>query len=200
VYFTERQLKILNFLRTYIQDREVSPTLEEIANHFSISRVTAHEHIRALEKKGALRKVPNHARSIELADDPRTKKPAKPSLPVRGSIAAGGPLASVGDGQELDMADWLQEGEGNYALQVSGDSMIEDGIHDGDYVIVEPRTSARDGEVVVALLNGSAATLKRYYREGVRFRLQPANDAMKPLIVDQVDVRGVVVGLLRRFQ
>lgn len=198
MYFTERQLKILNFLRSYIQERGVSPTLEEIAKNFDISRVTAHEHIRALEKKGALHKVPNHARSIELADDPRSKK-SRGVLPVRGTIAAGAPIAAPENTQELDITDWLQESSSNFALRVSGDSMIDDGIHHGDYVVVEPRSTARDGEVVVALLNGSGATLKRYFREGAQIRLQPANRSMEPMLVDHVEVQGVVVGLLRRF-
>ena len=199
MYFTERQLNILNFLRGYIQDRGVSPTLEEIAQKFGISRVTAHEHVRALEKKGALRKVPNHARSIELADDPRSAGSSIAALPILGSIAAGVPIEAVEEREELDLADWLPEGGQNFILEVKGDSMIEDGILDGDFVIVEKRNTAHNGEVVVALLGGGEATLKRFYREGPQIRLQPANAAMDPLYVTEVEVQGVVVGLLRRF-
>jgi repressor LexA len=198
VYFTERQLKILNYLRGYILDRGMSPTLEEIAGNFGISRVTAHEHIRALEKKGALHKVPNHARSIELADDPRSQPKTGPSLPVMGAIAAGTPIEAVEDRQELSFDNWLP-GEDCYALKVRGDSMIEDGIFDGDYVIVERRQTARNGEVVVALLEANEATLKRYYNEGSYVRLQPANSSMDPILVNNVTIQGVVVGLLRRF-
>ena len=199
MYFTERQLKILNFLRGFIQERGVSPTLEEIATNFGISRVTAHEHIRALEKKGALHKVPNHARSIELADDPRNKPASAPTLPILGTIAAGAPIEAIEDRQELNLSSWLPSEKECYILQVSGDSMIEDGIFDGDLVVVERRDTARDGEVVVALVGGKDATLKRFYKDGEVIRLQPANSSMDPLYVRDVAIQGVVVGLLRKY-
>ena len=202
VFFTERQLKILNFIRGFILDRGFSPTLEEIATHFGISRVTAHEHIKALEKKKALHKVPNHARSIELADDPRSAPAASTeaaTLPILGTIAAGMPIEAVEDRKQLDLGDWLPRGSNYFVLEVRGDSMIEDGIVDGDLVVVERRNTARDGEVVVALVEGRDATLKRFFHEGDRIRLQPANRSMAPIYVNDVEIQGVLVGLLRKF-
>jgi repressor LexA len=200
VFFTERQLKILNFIRGFILENGYSPTLEEIARNFEISRVTAHEHIKALEKKGALHKVPNHARSIELADDPRSEPAAPATLPILGTIAAGHPIEAIEDPQNLDLSEWLPAGGEHYVLQVQGNSMIEDGIVDGDLVVVERRSTARNGEVVVALVDGREATLKRFYHEGDRIRLQPANREMRPIYVDDVTIQGVLVGLLRKYR
>jgi repressor LexA len=193
------QLRILNFIRGFILERQLSPTLEEIAGHFKISRVTAHEHIGALEKKGALKKAPNRARSIELADDPRDSRARPSALPLLGTIAAGTPIEALAQPETLDLADWLPGGDEHFVLRVRGNSMIEDGIVDGDLVVVERRSTARDGEVVVALVDGKDATLKRFYREADRIRLQPANAAMAPIYVQDVTIQGVLVGLLRRF-
>ena len=240
MYFTERQLKILQFLRNYILQHQISPTVEEIAAAFSITKGTAHEHIRALEKKRALRRSLNQTRSIELAADPRndprfedlrfeadstdpSQDPTRtdtssaepvsfpdwqetqaapaalPELPILGSIQAGSPIEAVADRQELDIGAWLRADRDYFVLQVKGDSMIEDGIHEGDFVLVERRAIAQNGEVVVALLDGSDATLKRFYREGGRVRLQPANSAMQPIYRRDVLIQGVVIGLVRRF-
>lgn len=228
MYFTERQLKILNFIRGYILDHDFSPTLDEIAEFFEIKKATAHEHVGALEKKGALRRAPHQARSIELADDPRAStssfEPPSPRfapdddqafsgvesserdrgerltrLPILGSIQAGLPLEAVPDESDLDLESWLDSGKGYYVLAVRGQSMIEDGIHDGDFVVVEKRSTARNGEVVVALVDGQEATLKRFYREDGRVRLQPANSSMDPIYRRDVLVQGVVAGLLRRY-
>ncbi len=199
MYFTERQLKILNFIRGFILEKGFSPTLEEIAEGFGISRVTAYEHIQALEKKGALHKSPNRARSIELADDPRNPAPTGRTLPVLGCIAAGAPIEAVEDKQELDLNTWLPNGDNYYILEVRGDSMVEEGIVSGDLVVVERRSTARNGEAVVALVNGRDVTLKRFYHEGNRVRLQPANRHMSPIYADDVQVQGVLVGLLRKY-
>ena len=199
LYFTEKQLRILHFLRAFIAERGVSPTLDEIAGHFGISKVTAHEHVRALERKGVLRRVPHHARSIELADDPLQPPPSPRPLPILGTIAAGSPIDAVQDQETFVFEDWLRPQGEFFALRVRGDSMIEDGIHDGDLVVIERRSEVRDGEVVVALLEGREATLKRFYHDADGFRLQPANSSMAPILVDHLDVQGVVVGLLRRI-
>lgn len=217
MFYTDRQLEIMEFIQRYRKMRGVSPTLEEIAGQFGVSKVTIHDHIRQLEKKAAIRKVPHLARSLEVID-PSFSQPISPegdrgvTLEVRGRIAAGVAIEAVEHVESIDLSEMLPQPGGQtqignpgerYALQVRGDSMVEDGIHDGDYVILERRSVADDGEMVVAIIDDNRATLKRFFRERqtgkLSYRLQPANQNMKPIYTDKVEVRGVVVGVIRRY-
>lgn len=210
MFYTDRQVAILEFLQRYRRMSGKSPTLGEIATHFHVSKVTVHDHVRQLESKGAVRKAPHKARALEIIDpnylDPEPgESDGAETLPVTilGNIAAGRPIDAIENPETVDLAELLPMGREHYALRVSGESMIEDGIHDGDLVIVERRSSADDGELVVAIVDGEEATLKKLYRETLEgrpvFRLQPANAAMKPIYADSVEVRGVVIGVVRKY-
>jgi repressor LexA len=198
VQYTRRQKQVMEFLAAYQRENEgMSPTLEEIGEHLGITRVTAFQHVRALERKGAVRHEALLARSIEILDPDFL---AAPGVPLLGAIAAGGPIEALETPEEIVLEDLLPTGSGLYVLRVQGESMIEEGIRDGDYVIVERRQTARDGETVVAIVGDNEATLKRLYREKGGFRLQPANPTMEPIFVTEVEIRGVVRGVLRRYR
>jgi len=199
MYFTEKQLHILNFIKEFITNNEISPTLEEIARYFKVSKITIYEHVNALEKKGALRKAKNRARSIELISREEREASARVKIPILGVIQAGAPIEAIDDRTDFDLTDLVPLDSDCFLLKVQGDSMIEDQICSGDFVVVEPRQQPRNGEIVVALLNGEEATLKRFYHEGEKVRLQPANSSMEPIYTDNVTVRGVVIGVLRKF-
>ena len=210
MFYTDRQVAILEFLQRYRRMSGKSPTLGEIAEHFQVSKVTVHDHVRQLETKGAVRKAPHRARALEILDpnylDPDPAEEASDAvLPVSvlGRIAAGQPIDAVETPETFDLADLLPMGRDHYALQVCGSSMIEDGIHDGDLVIVERRTSADDGETVVAIVDDEVATLKKLYREKIdgrpMYRLQPANETMEPIYTETLEVRGVVIGVVRKY-
>lgn len=209
---TKRQREILDFYEQYTRAHSVSPTLEETASHFGINKVTVFGHVEELRKKGALERfAKNKSRSMVISavmsapvgqpsSSPQgSARRLAPRLPLVGSIAAGSPIEAVEYPEELDLSDLVPPGRDCYALRVKGTSMIEDGIRDGDIVLVERRDTARNGETVVAILEGEEATLKRYYREGNRVRLQPANAMLQPIYVDKLDIRGVVVGVVRRY-
>lgn len=209
MFYTDKQVAILEFLQRYRRMRGVSPTLEEMAVHFGVSKVTIHDHLRQLEKKGAIRRQPHRARALEIVDDnfidaePADENTSSLALQVLGRIAAGGPIEAVENPETVDLADLIPMGREHYALKVRGSSMIDEGIRDGDLVIVERRTEATDGETVVAILPDNEATLKLLYREGQpdrpRYRLQPANDTMEPIYTDDLEIRGVVVGVVRKY-
>lgn len=216
MYYTNKQLEIMEFLQKFRSHRQLSPTLDEMAENFGVSRVTIHEHVKELIKKGAIQSVPYKARSIEILDpqyqetrvsiEAQTAGGERWSVEVLGRIAAGEPIEAVEVPERVDLADLLPMGREHYALRVRGTSMIDEGIHDGDMVLVERRKVAENGELVVAVLEDQGiegATLKKYFREKVdghdRIRLQPANPALEPIIVDQVEIRGVVVGVVRRY-
>ena len=199
MYFTEKQLQIITFIREFIDDKRVSPTLEEIARYFKVSKITIYEHIAALEKKGALRKSKNRARSIELISSEEREALSRFKVPVLGEIAAGQPIEAVESPEEFDIASIFPDDKECYLLKVAGDSMIEDQIADGDMVLVERRSTPRNGEIVVAIINDNEATLKRFFKEKGRIRLQPANSTMKPIYTNTAEVRGVVIGVLRKF-
>jgi len=210
MFYTDRQLAIMEFLQRFRRMSGKSPTLSEIAEHFQVSKVTIHDHIRQLELKGAVRKAPHRARALEILDrdyldpDP-SEEPLEGRLPVNvlGKIAAGQPIDAIENPESIDLADLLPMGRDHYALQVSGESMIDDGIHDGDLVLVERRSTADDGELVVAIVGEEEATLKKLYREKQDgesvYRLQPANEKLEPIYVDSLEIRGVVVGVVRRY-
>lgn len=199
VNLTERQKEIVDFIREYRNRRQISPTQREICEHFGYSSFgTLQKHIRLLLEKGVLVRDWNQRRSLVAAQDR-----AAPSLeiPLLGRIAAGQPIETLPGDETVAVPEVLTRRGQNYVLRVNGTSMIDDGIHDGDFVVIHRQETAVNGEMVAALVNGEA-TLKRFYREpDGRIRLQPANERMSPIFAreDEVDVQGVVVGLMRRF-
>jgi repressor LexA len=195
---TRRQRQILDFYRAYSASHGMSPTLEEVAQHFGVNKVTIFGHVAELQRKGILARPQKRvSRGMQLVDDPAPSSPT--SVSILGRIAAGSPIQAIEDPEELQLADLVPKDRNVFALRVRGDSMIEDGIHDGDIVLVEGRKEARNGEMVVAILEDEEATLKRLYREGDGYRLQPANSSMAPLHVRDLEVRGVVIGVVRRY-
>lgn len=195
--YTVRQLEIMEFARDSVEERGVAPTLEEIAVQLGgITRVSVLGHLRALERKGAIRRRAREARSIEILDpDYRPNR----GLPLAGTIAAGRPILAAEDREDVQLEDFLGVRENCYLLKVAGQSMIDDHIADGDLVLIEKRATPRNGEMVVAVVD-EEATLKRFYKEGREIRLQPANAAMDALRfpAERVEVRGVVRGVIRR--
>ncbi len=200
---TPRQLQILTAIRDGSRSQGYSPTMQELADQIGISKVTVFEHVNALVKKGLLRRLPHKARSLEVTSLARFPDDRPTRVPLAGRIAAGRPIEAIENLDTLDLEEVFASRRSvtsaNFALKVMGDSMIDDHITDGDYVIVEPRKTPRDGEIVVALLEDGEATLKRFYHERGRIRLQPANAAYEPIYVDHVDIQGVVVGVVRRY-
>lgn len=196
---TKRQHQIYEYLRDYRERRGLSPTLDEIAEAFTLSKVTVFEHVRALEAKGYVRKTPNHSRSVEIVERDGDARALHPPLEIIGTVAAGGPIEAIENPETFDLGDWIPPSGTCFVLRVTGNSMIEEQIRDGDYVIVESRPTANNGETVVALLGEEGATLKKFYREADRIRLQPANAELEPIYVRDVQIRGVVVGVVRRY-
>jgi repressor LexA len=197
---TPRQLQILTFIRDYRRKNGYSPTMQELADSLHITKVTVFEHVGALEKKGLLRRLPYKARSLELA--PHVDFPDEPAgLPLVGHIAAGAPIEAIENREAVSLDEMFPTKEGTFLLHVRGDSMIDEQIRDGDYVVVEKRKDVRDGETVVALLDDGEATLKKLYRDKNKggFRLQPANPDFAPIFVDKLNIQGVVIGVLRRY-
>src|SRR5882724_3914797 len=181
---TPRQLDVLVAIRNYRHLHGYAPTMQELADQLGTSKVTIFEHVGALEKKRVLRRDKHKARSLEIVTDealPDEERSTK--LPLLGNIAAGSPIEAIENREELDLEQLFHSRNGVYVLRVRGESMIEDHLCDGDYVVIERRENARNGEQVVALLDTGEATLKRYYREGTnKVRLQPANSTMEPRI------------------
>jgi repressor LexA len=200
---TKRQKEILDHIGAFIEERGYAPSFEEIAEHFGYaSLATVHEHLSNLERKGYIRKAYNESRSIELLDRNRAFS-AGVELPLLGMVAAGLPIEAVQDTETLSVpSDMVRRNRENYVLRVQGDSMIDEQIRDGDYIVVAAQEAAEDGQMVVALVGGDSATVKKLYREGGnRIRLQPANPTMKPIIEDAHNVRiqGIVVGVIRKY-
>ena len=202
-FLTERQRAILEFIQAFHRQRGVAPTHREICEHFGFSSYgTAYKHLKLLAEKGYLKRDRHQRRGLELLPSAGVDDVAEAELPFLGRIAAGRPIEAVSGNETIGVPRLLfgEKPQEHYVLRVAGDSMIEEGIHDGDWVVVERRERARPGEMVVALL-GDEVTLKRFYPEGEQVRLQPSNPAMSPLRVRAVDVRvqGIVVGLMRRY-
>ena len=196
---TPRQFQILQFLRDYRRRRGYSPTMQEIGDHFRLTKVTVFEHVGALERKGVLLRGAKHkARSLRVCPDFPFPDETATKLPLLGRIAAGEPIEAIEDRQSLDLEALFDRPAERFVLQVAGDSMIDEHIRDGDYVVCERRNTARNGETVVALLKDGEATLKKLYRDKGRIRLQPANPKYKPIYTDNVDIQGVVIGLVRK--
>jgi repressor LexA len=197
VPLTRRQREIVEFIEAYRHRRGISPTLEEIAQQFGVNRVTIFGHVAELERKGVLARARRGvSRSLQVKhaiERPRAR------IPLVGVIAAGEPIEAVEQGSEIDLIDVFPNDGDVYALRVKGDSMIGAAICDGDLAIVARDRAVCDGDIVVAVLPGEEATLKRYYRDGEGVRLQPANPAMQPIVVHEVEVRGVLIGVVRRL-
>jgi len=194
---TKRQKEILDFIRVYRSEQGISPTQREIREKFRLSSFgTVQKHLKRLEEKGALSRQWNRSRGISPADE----RPASRAVPLLGLVAAGRPIEPFPDEESIEVPPTLLGKGEHFVLRVRGASMVDDGIRDGDFVIVARRPVAQNGQTVVALVRGEA-TLKRYYSEGTRVRLQPANASMRPLTVDARDVtlQGVVTGLIRAY-
>ena len=196
---TPRKLEILTLIRNGRRVNGYSPTLQEIADELGISKITVFEHIEKLVEDGMLTRRSNKARSLELTRRARFPDERPTLLPLVGRIAAGLPIEAIEQVETVDLEEVFTARHPVRALLVDGDSMIDDHICDGDLVVYEERTDARDGDTVVALVDGNEATLKRFYKERNRVRLQPANKDFKPIYSRNVEIQGVVIGVLRRF-
>ena len=201
---TPKQLRILQLIRDCRIRNGYSPTMQELADEIGVSKVTVFEHVEALIKKGALTRDPNKARSLSIADGIAVPDEARPfRFPLVGKIAAGYPIEKVEDRDELDLLDVVGPRPGRngalFALRVQGDSMRDEGILEGDYILVERTDTANNGERVVALLPNGETTLKTFYRDGDRIRLQPANPEFQPIVVKDCKVQGIVRSVLRKY-
>ncbi|MDA1093305.1 MAG: transcriptional repressor LexA [Acidobacteria bacterium] len=197
---TKRQREILDYLNEFIDEHGYAPSLEEIGQRFGLSSLaTVHKHLTNLQDKGFIRRAWNRSRSVELV--PTRMGARAVELPLLGYVAAGVPIEAVVSAESVVVPEDLCGARDTYALRVRGDSMIDEQIRDGDLVVVEDRRTAHNGEMVIALLDGADVTLKKFYREDGHIRLQPANDAMAPIIVSasSVQIQGVVVGVMRRY-
>ena len=198
---TKRQREILTFLSEYSEQHGYAPSFEEIAEKFTYSSLaTVHEHLSNLEKKGYIKREYNESRAIEVL--PSEIYPRAHQLPLVGTVAAGLPIEAIQTQESIGVPDDLIRRSGNhYVLRVRGNSMIDEQIRDGDFVVVNERQAADNGEMVIALVDGNSATVKKFYRErDGRIRLQPANEQMQPIYVHENDIsiQGVVVGVIRR--
>lgn len=196
---TPKQLRVLMFIRDFLHANGYAPTMQELADEFGISKVTAFEHVSNLQRKGYVRRLRHKARSLRLKSGIEFPDERPTRLPLAGVIAAGQPIEAIEDQEVLDLEEAFVSPFGCFALRVRGDSMIGDQICDGDYVIVERRNTARDGEMVVALIDGEEATLKRLYRTSNGVRLEASNPAYEPIFATDVKIQGVVVGVLRQY-
>jgi repressor LexA len=207
---TKRQREIFDFISSFVEEQGYSPSLEEIAQHFGLSSVaTVHKHVQHLVEKGLLRKAWNRSRSVEPVPQHEREEHADDAgqsglttLPLVGTVAAGAPIEAIEDHETTSVPSGMASRPGeSFVLRVRGDSMIDDQICSGDLVVVEKRSEARNGQTVVALIDGSDATLKRFYREGNQVKLVPANKNMEPIVVpaERVTIRGIVRGLLRTY-
>ena len=198
----KRQAQILDFIKQHIQSKGSAPTLREIADSIGVSSLaTVHEHLQSLVTKGLIKRKGGKVRSIELKDIEINFNPQGISVPILGFIAAGAPIEPYTDPNATMSIppNFYSQKKRVYVLQVRGESMIEEQIRDGDYVVVEQEETASNGDIVVALLDNGMATLKRFFREATRVRLEPANAKMSPIFVKNVRIQGKVVGLVRRY-
>lgn len=197
---TPRQLEVLRFIRDFRNHHGYSPSMQEIGDHLQLTKVTVFEHIGALEKKGLLLRGAKHkARSLQVNPKFQFTDESPLRLELKGRIAAGHPIEAVEDREVLDLEELFNRPGDTFVLRVAGQSMIEEHIRDGDYVICTRRNTARNGETVVALLDTGEATLKKFYRESGRIRLQPANPDFQPIYVNDVQIQGVVIGVVRKI-
>ncbi len=192
---TQRQQEIYDFLKDKIINRGYGPTVREIGANFGIRSPNGVMcHLKALEKKGLITRESHMSRAIQLCDHSQKRT----RLPLAGQIAAGSPVLAVQDDEHIDFGP-LFDPDDQFCLKVKGVSMIEDQIADGDFVVVHKQSTCKEGDIVVALVDGQEATLKRYYSEGDRIRLEPANSSMQPIYSKNVDILGVVTGVIRKY-
>ena len=200
MFLTKRQKQFFDYIQAYLTRHGYAPTLEEIGVHFKLSSLaTVHKHLSNLEEKGLIRRTWNHSRAIELV--PQRKEARAVEVPLLGRVAAGRPIEALEQNDSIALPEELIRRDNTYVLRVAGDSMVDDGIWDGDYIVVEERSTAESGETVIAMIGGEA-TVKRFYREkGGKIRLQPANEKINPIIVraSDLEVRGVVVAVMRKY-
>jgi len=198
---TPRQREVLDYLTRFIEAKGQAPTMAEIQSHFGLkSPSTVHHLLSAIEREGLIRRIPNATRGIEIVSDVRASDECE--IPLLGVIAAGHPIEAILHNETICITrDMLARGR-TFALRVRGDSMIGEGILDGDFIIVESRQTAENGQTVVALIDGSDATVKRFYRERNGIRLEAANPRYKPILIkppDRVNIQGAVIGIIRRY-
>jgi len=199
---TKKQRQIFDYIKKYLSKRGYGPSLKEIKSHFRLSSLsTVHQHIAALQNKGYLTKIKNQPRSIALVKKTPKKKSDLVSIPLLGTIAAGGPIEAIEIPKKIRVskAQLARSGE-HFALRVEGDSMVDEGIFDGDTVIIRKQPTAENGETVVALINDNEVTLKKIYKEKNGFRLQPANSSMKPILAKELVIQGKVISIVRNFE
>ena len=197
---TKRQREILDYLNEFIAQHGYAPSLEEIGRRFGLSSLaTVHKHLTNLQDKGCIKRAWNRSRSVELV--PMRVGGRAVELPLLGYVAAGAPIEAIAGNETIAVPEDLVGKRDTYVLKVRGDSMIDEQIRDGDFVIVEDRKTADNGEMVIALVGGSDVTLKKLYREDGHVRLQPANPAMQPIVVaaELVQIQGVVIGVMRKY-
>lgn len=198
MHLTERQRAIFKFIQEYLDCNDYSPSMEEIGSHFSIKSMNGvHKHLKILEERGFIKRISNKARSIKLVPEEQSSY----MVPLLGYIAAGQPIEAVESPEEVEIPSYLLEKGEHYVLEVEGDSMIDHHIQNGDRVVIRKRDQANNGETVVALIDEESVTLKQYYREGRRIRLQPANSRMDPIYVEEsrIRIQGILVGLIRKY-
>jgi len=208
---TPKQLQVLRHIAVFHGSRCYSPTIAELAAKLSLSRSTVFEHLSELQRKSLLTTSPGRARSLRLTcrgrkllrqartEEPATIENGPPGIPLAGRVVAGSPVEAIETSDTLSLESCFGMGDGLFALQVSGDSMIEENIQPGDYVICRRTEVAENGQIVVAVVNDGEATLKRFYQERDRVRLQPANASYEPIYSSNCRIQGVVIGLLRKF-
>jgi len=198
----KRQKQILDFIRQYIQKNGFSPTLTEIAHALGVSSLaTVHEHLTTMVKKGIIKRYQGSVRGIEIVETENSSSMNEVELPVLGLIAAGQPIEPQTDpNASLSVPPGMLSGKKRaYVLQVKGSSMVEEGILEGDFVVIEQKETANNGEIVVAILENGFATLKRFFKEATRVRLEPANSQMAPIFAKNVQIQGKVVGVIRKY-
>jgi len=196
---TPRQIEIMTMIRDSRENYGYSPTLQEIADELGISKITVFEHVETLLKKKLLTRRSNRARSLDLTSIAQLPDERPTRLPLYGRIAAGCPIEAIEVPEMIDLEEMFTSRHPVGVLLVEGDSMINEQIRDGDMVIYEKRSTARNGETVVALIDGEKATLKKFYKEKMRIRLQPANPKYKPIYSRNVEIQGVVIGVIRQY-
>ena len=197
---TKRQKQMLDYLRSYIADHGYAPTLEEIGRHFGLSSLaTVHKHLHNLEQKGRIKRLANHSRALELATEATARAV---EVPLLGRVAAGVPIEAVENRETVVLPEELLGRGETFALRVRGDSMVDEGILDGDLIVVESRADAPNGATVVALVRGDATVKKLHREKGGRIRLVPANEKIAPIVAraSDVEIRGVVIAVLRRYR
>lgn len=196
---TQRQREIYEFIREKIQGRGYGPTVREIGTRFDIKSPNGVMcHLKALQKKGLIHREPNMSRAIQLLDDPATVPDAR-GIRLVGRIAAGAPIEAIEQSDEVLTFDEWEANDETFALRVTGESMIEAHIEDGDYVVIQRQPQARDGQIVAIRDEDGEATLKRFFKEKNRIRLEPANHTMKPIYRDKVNILGILVGVIRKY-